>query len=511
MNIFNNISNNKSKRNVFDMTHDRKLALKMGELVPVMCEEVIPGDSFQVSSELMIRMAPMVSPTMHMVNSSIHFFFVPNRIIWDEWEQFITGGEDGDDNSVMPYTEITNEYQNAFDKGTLADHLGMNFNFPLSNPVRVNTLPFRAYQTIYNEYYRDQNLIEKVNVGKDGGQDIDTSKSIQKRAWEKDYFTSALPNAQKGGEVRIPMGDTAPVEYKENNDSISKIYDDSGNSADGDLTSLTGDLRIGSSTQPLKGHIDNSDALEVDLSEATATSINDLRRANKLQEWLERNMRGGTRYIESMLSHFGVKSSDARLQRPEYLGGGKSPIVMSEVLQTSATEATGSKTPLAEMAGHGIGVGRSNRFKKYFEEHGYVIGILSVVPKTAYQQGLRKQFFRFDKLDYAWPEFANLGEQEVKNKEIYNDGDGEGTFGYQSRYADYKYIPSSVHGDFKDNLAYWHMGRIFDSKPALNESFVTADPTTRIFAVEDEDTMYCQVLNKVRVIRKLPVMGTPYL
>jgi hypothetical protein len=257
--------------------------------------------------------------------------------------------------------------------------------------------------------------------------------------------------------------------------------------------------------------------LKANLGEGTSVTINDLRRSIKLQEWLEKNARGGARYIEQIFSHFGVKSSDARLQRVEFLGGGKTPVVISEVLQTSATQAPEiAETPLASMAGHGISVGSTHEFTKFFEEHGIVMGIMSVMPKTAYQQGTPRMFTKFDKFDYYFPEFAHLGEQEIKNKEIYTTNDAtynEGTFGYTPRYAEYKYRESRVCGDFRSNLNFWHLGRIFSSAPNLNSAFVHPDPTTlnRIFAVTDDNTqhLWCQVYHDIKAIRPMPKFGVP--
>jgi hypothetical protein len=247
-----------------------------------------------------------------------------------------------------------------------------------------------------------------------------------------------------------------------------------------------------------------------DNMEVQPTTINELRRAFRLQEWLEKNARGGTRYIENILAHFGVKSSDSRLQRPEYITGVKSPVVVSEVLQTGQSDTT----PQGNMAGHGISVTSGRTGSYYCEEHGYIIGIMSVMPKTAYQQGIPKTFLKNDPLDYFWPSFAHIGEQEVQVQELYAyTSNKENTFGYVPRYAEYKYMPSRVAGDFRTTLDYWHLGRIFDSEPSLNQDFIECTPsaTSRIFAVEDPDAqkLYCHVLNKIKAVRPMPKYGTP--
>ncbi len=242
---------------------------------------------------------------------------------------------------------------------------------------------------------------------------------------------------------------------------------------------------------------------------ATTATIIDLRNAFKLQEWLEKNARGGSRYIESIKSHFDVNSSDGRLQRPQYLGGGKSPVAISEVLQTSAAAA--QPTPQGNMAGHGIAVGANNSFSYRSEEHGYIIGIMSILPRTTYQQGIPKHFLKFDKFDYYWPEFAHIGEQPIINKELYYSGTSEddAVFGYTPRYAEYKFMNSSVHGTFRSSLDFWHMGRIFASRPSLNNSFVESDPTNRVFAVLSGEKVYAHVFHRIKASRKMPFFGNP--
>ncbi len=267
-------------------------------------------------------------------------------------------------------------------------------------------------------------------------------------------------------------------------------------------------------TPATKVIMDNSAFLQADLSTATSSSINDLRQAFRLQEWLEKNARGGSRYIEVIKSHFGVTSSDARLQRPEYLGGGKSPVSISEVLQTSETGvASTDPTPQGNMAGHGVNVGGGNNFSYYAQEHGYIIGLMSIQPKTAYFQGIPKHFKKFDKFDFYFPSFAHLGEQPIYNYELYATGTSQDddTFGYTPRYAEYKHMHSSVHGEFKDTLLFWHMARKFDTLPALNEDFINCEPTKRIFAVElqSAETIYAHVFHDLKATRLMPYFGTP--
>lgn len=495
------------KKGKFNLSHERKLTMNMGKLVPVFLQEALPGDRFNVNTEMMMRVAPMLAPIMHRVDAYIHFFGVPKRILWTSFEDFITGGRNGDLAPVVPY--ITFPSAAAPDRsvnGSLADYLGLPTIdeadiAQVTNPQKISALPFRAYQMIYNEYYRDQNLSDPVPFslgdGPQAGQDLLNITELRKRAWQKDYLTSALPWAQRGQ----PAG--APVSFPE---GVTKLTNPDGSP-----------IPAGA----MSGTVSGADTImavgaNAALIENGTVMINELRKASRLQEWLERNARGGARYIEQILAQFGVKSSDARLQRPEYLGGGKTNIVISEVLSTFGNSTT--ETPQGNMSGHGIGVGARQGFTRRFEEHSYIIGILSVLPKTGYMQGVNKLWKRFDKFDEAWPTFANLGEQEVKESEVYADykapaNTPDGTFGYQERYAEYKYAPSTVHGEFRDSLAYWHMDRIFTAKPALNENFVMSDPTNRVFAVTDPDIhhLYVQLYNRVDAVRPLPFFGTPKL
>ncbi|AXH77918.1 MAG: major capsid protein [Microviridae sp.] len=511
MKLFNDIQFNKPKKNKFDLSHEKKLTMKMGAMVPILLQEVIPGDQFRVNTEMLMRLQPMLAPIMHRVRVKTDYFFVPNRLVWDNWQKFITGGEDGLSTNVSPYVLIeTGIPANLIEKSTLWDYYGMPSFDPTGMPgqLKVNAMPFRAYQLIYNEYYRDQNLVPEITIAKTDGLEPNTAAMLKLRtsAWEKDYFTSALPFAQKGGPVSLPIDPV--VNYK--NISIVK-QSGTGANADGALSvdPITGDLHDVSGTARIENIQDITNA---------STTINDLRVAVRLQEWLEKNARAGSRYIESILAHFGVRSSDARLQRPEYLGGSSNPIVISEVLSTFQFSGDPDGAPQGNMSGHGVSAGNVPGFKRSFEEHGFVIGIMRVLPKTAYQQGIPKFMTRTDKLEYAWPSFAQLGEQEVRNQELYfdkalPDATNQGTFGYQSRYAEYKFNCGTVHGDFKTNLSFWHMGRIFAAPPVLNESFITADPTKRVFAVTDptEDELLVQLYNSISALRPLPYFNTPTL
>ena len=498
-NIFNSIQLKKPKKNFFDLTHDVKLSTNMGQLTPILTLEVVPGDKIDIGCESIIRFAPMTAPVMHRMDVTMHYFFVPNRILWPNWEKYITNnGPNGTGPDIVaPYIDYSGDGFWNDDRKKFLDYMGV----PPNNSggtfrTNISALPFAAYQCIYNEYYRDQNLIAPVNYQLTDGQQFNSELYVlRNRAWEHDYFTSSLPFAQKGAAVDIPLGAV-------NGDA--NIYSNVG------TTTLSGSANdpvvLGDTNVGLTDLWAQTDGLTVE-----PTTINDLRRAYRLQEWLEKNARGGTRYIESILSHFGVKSSDARLQRPEYITGVKTPVVISEVLNTSGTEG---ELPQGNMAGHGIAVSSGNSGSYYAEEHGYIIGIMSVMPKTAYQQGIPRTFLKLDPLDYFWPSFANIGEQEVKLQELYAyTGNSDDTFGYVPRYAEYKYMPSRVAGDFRTSLDYWHLGRIFGSEPTLSQQFIECVPedTERIFAVTDPDAqkLYCHVLNKIKAVRPMPKYGTP--
>lgn len=496
--IFQSVKGAKVRKSAFDLSHERKLSCEMGQLVPILVQETVPGDKWMIKSDLMIRVAPMLAPIMHRIDAYIHYFYVPNRIVWSGWEDFITNEEE----DVVPHSG-TNHFNVV--EGGLADHMGLPTGNYVDSLETINMLPFYAYWKIWNEYYRDQNLQDEV----DNAVGVTKINTLLHRNYEKDYFTSCLPWAQKGGAVELPISNT--VTYNDPTriiDDVTESYLKATDDAD-----LSNRYLYPDSSTPVGDQdviIDNIDSVDGTID------INDLRTATRLQRWLERNARAGTRYVEQLLAHWGVRSSDQRLNRPEYLGGGKTPIVISEVLNTNG--ATVNNEDLGTMAGHGITVGGTNFAKKYTEEHGYIIGLLSIMPKTAYMQGMPKHFTRRTNLDFYWPEFSQLGEQEVKLKELFMTTDGNDNdqlFGYQSRYAEYKNIQSSVHGDFRTTLNHWHMTRELGSEPTLNSDFIKCDPSrdgiNRIFPVESGEHFWCQVYHKITAVRPMPFHNNPTL
>jgi len=510
-NLFNSIKLTKPQKNSFDLSHDVKLSTNMGQLTPILTLECVPGDKFNLGCESLVRFSPLIAPVMHRMDVSMHYFFVPNRILWPNWEKFITDANSGIVSPFIQWDQSTANFYNTSYPNAKAqqflDYLGVPPPTTGTSLQNINALPLAAYQCIYNEYYRDQNLQTPVDYKLvDGNNSTSVAQFLSKstlrnRAWEHDYFTSALPFAQKGAAVDIPIG---LVE----GDLPVYLNSSSGTSLNGTPSSVNVAAQGGRTDVP-------ADSLYADTSNAEIepTTINDLRRAFRLQEWLEKNARGGTRYIESILSHFGVRSSDARLQRPEYITGVKTPVVVSEVLNT-----TGQTDGLVQgnMAGHALSISSGKSGSYYCEEHGYIIGIMSIMPKTAYQQGIPKTFLKNDTLDYYFPSFANIGEQPVTKNELYAyTSNANETFGYVPRYAEYKFMPSRVAGEFRTSLKYWHLGRIFETEPNLNSTFIECKPqdTTRIFAVPDveegEDSLYCHVYNKIQAVRPMPKYGTP--
>lgn len=466
------------RRNKHTLSYYRLLTGDMGNLYPCGLTEVLPGDSFQHSASIFLRMSPLAAPVMHPIQVRCHHFFVPHRLTWPDdgagggWENFITAGEDGDDSQTVPMAALTGV------AGDLYDYFGL----PQQAGVDVSELPVRAFNLIFNEWYRDQDLVPKR---------LENDTLIPRIAWEKDYWTMARPWPQKGPTVTLPVGAQAPVVVNATGGQNIRINDTAGDPYNMDTAGalLTLDAApAGSQDQ----------AMYADLSSADAIPINDFRRAFALQRYAEARARYGSRYVE-YLRYIGANPADQRIQRPEYLGGGKVRISTSEVLQTS-DDAGGpnDRFGVGDLYGHGVAAMRSNKYRRTFQEHGYVMTTLSVRPKAIYTAGAERHWLRRDRNDFWQRELEHIGQQEVWNGELYVDaGDTPtetyGTWAYQDRYREYRESQNRVAGEFRDTLDYWHLARQFGDRPVLNQSFVECDPSKRIYNVQTNDGLWMAV------------------
>nr|DAT70837.1 MAG TPA: Capsid protein [Microviridae sp.] len=524
------------KRSKFSLSHYRLFSGRMGYLMPIGITECLPGDTFQQATSVFLRCSPLVTPVMHPVHVTVHHWFIPTRLLWDKWEDFITGGPDGMDASIMPTIKAPAE--GGFAIGSLHDYLGVPTGIP---NLEVCALPARACALLYNECYRDQDLEEPLPLSLESGEDTTTSTELQRCDWARDYFTTARPWPQKGPAVSVPVNLTAAGEP-----TITGTVTGNG------TPTFTGNFRDTPGTAPFtvsgvqerehdkvtysdlqysatstnnstwgntgSGRVNLSwgdPALKVNLQfqsgnpELGSVDINLLREAFALQRFEEHRALYGSRYVE-YLRYLGVKSSDARLQRPEYLGGSRQTIQFSEVLQT----APGGDDPVGALKGHGIGAMRTNRYRRFFEEHGYVLTVMMVRPISVYMQGLSRMWNRRVKEDYYQRELQHIGQQEVLTKELYA-GNAEGptsddtVFGYQNRYDEYRWHESYVSGEFRTILNSWHMARDFANEPTLNADFINAVPTTRIFAAQENDTLYCMANHSIQARRLMSKYGNP--
>lgn len=481
------------KRSKFNLSHTKLFSCDTGELIPCGLLEVLPGDSIQHATNLLVRASPMLAPIMHKVDVKIHHWFIPHRLTFDGFEDFITGGPEGDDDTIFPTMTVDN---NDVAVGDLLDYLGV----PPLTAATFSALPARAYALVFNEYYRDADLDTPLVVSTAAGADTTTSKVLQRVRWAKDYFTAARPWEQKGPSITLPIGDTAPLVLDPASGAIPNS--DLRLSSTGALNAVAGDIRS-AGTGALQNSSSNPITVDVtghtltDLSSASAITVRALREALALQRFEEARARYGSRYPE-YLRYLGVQPQDARLQRPEYLGGGRAPIQFSEVLQTA--EGT---NPVGELRGHGIGGMRSNRYRRFIPEHGYILSLLSIQPRAIYGNGLARHLNRTTKEDFYQKELEFIGQQEVLNKEVYAaHATPNGVFGYSDRYAEYTEEPSTIAGEFRTVLDHWHYARIFSSDPALNSTFVTCSPADdRVFAVPSQDVIYVMAKHSIQARR----------
>lgn len=577
MSIFSKVAITKPKKSVFDLSHSSRITCEAGKIVPVFCQYTMPGDKWSINVGTFGRTLALLAPMMQEVNIDIHFFSVPLRLCWENFETFISGPEkqltDSSGNKYWPsdpvhpyftlsqvasgygcatakYSDVSesddagyimnqDDYGYLWCTSSLADYLGFpvpkkfDSNYYGDTPFNDSTtkfdpFPFYAYQLIYNEWYRDENLIDEITLDNSTDGQIDTDYlntsllPLRSRAWKKDYFTSALPWPQRGddvvlsatGNMSISSSDVTIQSSEGSEENV--IIDSSGylNTGGADENGVVN--TEGNNTQWTIEGITGS------LKDMSSATIVEVRRAFALQKWFENSARLGSRYIEQMLSHFGVQSSDARLQRPEYIGGITTPLTINEVVQTS--EST-NNSALGSLAGKGVVVGGNNIGSYYCEEHCIILGLLTIRPKSLYQLGIPRQYNMFERFDFPYPEFANIGEQAILKQELsYNNFDGSvyynsnqvDTFGYTPRYAEFKFIPSTVHGEFKNTLEYWTMSRSYDiSDVELNEAFINIDEASesnkRPFAYQaaGNDDYIIQLNFDVKAVRPLPYYSVP--
>ena len=556
--LFSQIPSTQIPRSVFDRSHGYKTTFNSGFLVPFYVDEVLPGDSFKLTATLFARLATPIVPFMDNLYLETFFFFVPNRLVWDNWQKFNGEQKNPTDSTdfLIPTVSGTN-VQNQ----TLWDYFGLPTN--VNKALKVNALPFRAYNLIFNEWFRDENLQESLQVPTGDGPDKLSDYNLVRRGKRHDYFTSCLPWPQKGPGVEISIGGQAsigmdfvsrPEASAVAGPSVNVSWSTGVNwtgstkmtpfsesiASDAMVSSKNRSAQFGGSSSGVvypfgfKTNFSGPDAvnrgngavgtisfkgsipgLYADLASATPISINDLRQAFQIQKLYERDARGGTRYTEILRSHFGVISPDARLQRPEYLGGSSARISINPVQQTSATNET---TPQGNLAAFGVASDSFHGFSKSFVEHGYIFGFVNVRADLTYQQGLNRMWSRQGRFDFYWPVLAHLGEQAVLNKEIYAQGteDDDKVFGYQERYAEYRYYPGQITGKFRSTdpqpLDSWHLAQKFSSLPTLSSQFIQDNPPVeRVIAVQDEPQFLFDSYIRLKCARPMPVYSVPGL
>lgn len=509
---FSRVPKAEIQRSSFDRSFTHKTMFDSGYLVPIFRENVLPGDTHSLSVSSFCRLSTPLRPVMDNLYMDLHFWFVPWRLIWTNFRKFMGEQDNPGDSTTYLIPQMTSPTDGPA-VGSLSDFLGIPTVGQVASgkTLTFNSFYHRCYNLIYNECYRDQNLQNSITVDKGDGPDTYSNYALLKSGVRHDYFTSALPSPQKGSAATIPLGTSARIAHDANDAGELSVWS-TVNGAYKKLTADTVSVEASNTTGS------SANRLYADLSSATAASVNLFRQAVQIQRFLEMDARGGTRYTELIQSHFHVTSPDFRLQRPEYLGGGTTNVNFYPVPQTSATGATGTTTAQGSLAAMAVQSGTGNGFTKSFTEHGFILGIARVRAELTYQQGLPREFSYQTKYDLYWPTFAHLGEQTILNKEIYATDDtatqDTNVFGYQERYAEYRYRPSMVTSKYRSTasgtLDVWHFARKFTSLPTLGDTFIKeAPPVDRIVAVNTEPQFYADFHFRFRSARPMPMYGVP--
>jgi len=503
-------------RSSFDTQYAHKTTFDGGYLVPIYCDEVLPGDMHNVKATMFARLATPLFPVMDNLHLDTFFFFVPNRLVWTNWVKFM-GEQTNPGDSISYVVPTITSTAGGYAVGSIFDHFGLPTAGQITgtNTVTHNALPLRAYNLIYNEWFRDENLQNSVTVRTGDSGDVPGDYTMLRRGKRKDYFTGALPWPQKGAAVSLPLGTSAPIKTDSvTNGQVLTVRDGNGDSR---KMNSAGDYVTLNFVDAAPG----SASLYADLSQATAATINQLRQSFQIQRLLERDARGGTRYTELLRAHFGVTPQDYRLQRPEYIGGGSTYVNVNPIAQTSATSISGGATPLGNLAAMGTALASGHGFTYHAQEHGYIIGLVNIRADLTYQQGLNKMWSRSNSYEFYFPVFAHLGEQAILNKEIYVQGTSadNDVFGYQERWAEYRYKPSQITGLFKSTSAgtidAWHYAQKFTSLPTLNTTFIQETPpierTTAVGSAANGQQFLMDAFFDCKMARPMPMYSVPGL